>query len=80
MTVPSLRQQVVDAFLTQHGSDVGGDYFLGGMYSAAETMTTPFVRRMLVALPALRDVDLVSILKQEKLDRLDRWFQVCSSG
>lgn len=68
--------QVLDAFLRQHGSEEGGDYFLGGTYSAAETITTPFVRRMLVALPVLRDVDVAAIVKAEKLERLDRWFQV----
>ena len=68
--------QVLDAFLRQHGSEDGGDYFLGGTYSAAETITTPFVRRMLVALPVLRDVDVAAIVKAEKLERLERWFQV----
>lgn len=71
--------QVINEFLNRHGSEEGGDYFLGGTYSAAETITTPFVRRMLLVLPALRDVDVDAILKQEGLDRLDRWFKVSSA-
>lgn len=77
--------QVMNEFLQRHGSREGGDYFLGGTYSAAETITTPFVRRMLLVLPALRDVDVDAILKEEGLDRIDRWFKVsmgttCASG
>ena len=68
--------QIVNEFLERHGSEEGGDYFLGGTYSAAETITTPFVRRMLVALPALRDFDVAAIVQKEGLHRLDRWFKV----
>ena len=71
---------MLDEFLKRHGSEEGGDYFLGGTYSAAETITTPFVRRMLLVLPALRDLDVTAVLKKEGLDRLDRWFKVSATG
>jgi len=67
--------KIVNEFLERHGSEEGGNYFLGGTYSAAETITTPFARRMLVALPALRDFDVAAIVQKEGLHRLDRWFK-----
>jgi len=67
--------KIVNKFLEVHGSEEGGDYFLGGTYSAAETVTTPFVRRLLVALPPLRDIDVNAIIKAEGLHRLGRWIQ-----
>lgn len=72
--------QVVNEFLKRHGSEEDGDCFLGATYSAAETITTPFVRRMLLVLPALRDLDVDAILKEEGLGRLDRWFKVSATG
>jgi len=45
-------------------------------YSAAETITTPSLRRSLVALPALRDFDVWAAIKADKLDRLEAWIKV----
>ena len=70
----------MNEFLVRHGSEDGGDYFLGGTYSAAETICTPFVRRMLLVLPVLRDVDVDAVLKKEGLARLERWFKVRFQG
>lgn len=61
--------QVLDAFLTQHGSQEGGDYFLGPTYSLAEVATVGFVQRSLSALPAFRGVDLWELVRQNKLGR-----------
>ena len=71
--------QVVNEFLLRHGSEEGGDYFLGGSYSAAECLTTPFVRRLLLILPVLRDTDVDAILEKEGLHRLSRWFKVITA-
>jgi glutathione S-transferase len=60
---------VLDAFLRQHGSNDGGDFFLGGTYSYAETCTTGFVQRALAALPAFRSVDPWEVVRSNKLDR-----------
>ncbi len=38
-----LAHQVVDEFLKRHGNEDGGSYFLGSTYSAAETLTTPWL-------------------------------------
>ena len=52
--------------------------FVHGRYSAAETITTPSLRRSLVALPALRDFDVWAAIKADKLDRLEAWINVSS--
>ncbi|EFN54900.1 hypothetical protein CHLNCDRAFT_135021 [Chlorella variabilis] len=67
--------KVLDAFLTQHGSQEGGDYFLGPTYSLAEVATVGFVQRSLSALPAFRGVDLWELVRQNKLGRLERWME-----
>ncbi len=63
------RPQVLDAFLRQHGSSEGGDFFLGGTYGYAETCTTGFFQRALAALPAFRGVDPWEVVRSNKLDR-----------
>lgn len=68
--------QVLDKFLRVSGSSEGGDYFLGGRYSFAETVTTPFLRRSLVTLPYFKKVDPCEIIKQKGLDRIGAWIQV----
>ena len=68
--------QVVDEFLKRHGNEDGGSYFLGGTYSAAETLTTPWLVRSLVSLPATRDVDVLAIAEEKGLDRFVRWVKV----
>jgi len=68
--------QVVDEFLKRHGNEDGGSYFLGSTYSAAETLTTPFLARSLVSLPATRDVDVLAIAEEKGLDRFVRWVKV----
>ena len=46
--------QVVEQFLQIHAVDAEPGYFLGDVYSWAETITTPFLRRFLVAIPKVR--------------------------
>ena len=67
---------MIDEFLKRHGNEDGGSYFLGGTYSAAETLTTPFLARSLVSLPATRDVDVLAIAEEKGLDRFVRWVKV----
>lgn len=65
--------EVLDKLLRTHGSQEGGDYFLGGTYSMAETATTPFVKRAVVVLPQVRDYDVMAAIKEKGLDRLESW-------
>lgn len=67
--------QALDAFIRLHGSAEGGDFFLGGAYSMAETCTTGFVQRGLAVLPRYRGVDLWGLVREHKLDRLERWMK-----
>ncbi len=67
---------MVDEFLKRHGNEDGGSYFLGSTYSAAETLTTPFLARSLVSLPATRDIDVLAIAEEKGLDRFVRWVKV----
>ncbi|KAL4452008.1 hypothetical protein ABPG75_007670 [Micractinium tetrahymenae] len=67
--------KVLDGFIQLHGSAEGGDYFLGGTYSLAEACTTGFVQRGLAVLPHYRGVDLWGLVREHKLDRLERWMK-----
>ena len=67
---------MIDEFLKRHGNEDGGSYFLGGTYSAAETLTTPWLARGLVSLPAVRDIDVLAIAEEKGLDRFSRWVKV----
>lgn len=69
--------QVIDAFICQHGSTEGGDYFLEE-YSFAEVATTPFLHRGAVALSAHRGYDVQKAVQLLKLQRFGAWMQVCS--
>lgn len=40
-------------------------------------VTTPFIRRYVKALPEFRDIDVLGIVKEEGLTRLQKWIQVC---
>lgn len=68
--------QVLNAYLLTNGESEGGDYFLGGKYSLAEVVASPHLKRMLVALPAMRDVDPLKLAAAEGLDRLAAWMKV----
>lgn len=70
---PPHHQQALDAFIRLHGSAEGGDFFLGGAYSMAETCTTGFVQRGLAVLPRYRGVDLWGLVREHKLDRWGGW-------
>ena len=76
LTRNALRMQVVNDFLMRHGNEDGGSYFLGATYSAAETLTTPWLARGLVSLPAVRDIDMLAIAEEKGLDRFSRWVKV----
>lgn len=65
--------KVVDAFLVSQGSASGGAFFLGGQYSIAEVLTTSLLQRALVYLPAYRGVDVWSLVREHKLERLEAW-------
>lgn len=67
--------KVLDAFLLQHGSQEGGDLFLGGSYSMAETCCTGFLQRALAMLPHYRGIDLWAVTREAKADRLERWMR-----
>lgn len=68
--------QVLNNFIKVNGSSEGGNFFLGSRYSYAETLTTPFVQRALVALPHFHKYDLVKSAKDHGLDRLLAWIEV----
>ena len=70
--------QVIDAFISQHGSAEGGDYFLED-YSFAEIATTPFLHRGTVALSVHRGYTVHKAVQTLKLQRFERWMQVPSS-
>ena len=72
-SLPALPPQVVDAFLVSQGSASGGAFFLGGQYSIAEVLTTSLLQRALVYLPAYRGVDVWSLVREHKLERLEAW-------
>ena len=61
--------QVLDAFLSLHGSEEGGDLFLGGQYSMAEVACTGLLQRGIVTLPAYRGIDLWELVRSHKLER-----------
>ncbi|KAI7842579.1 hypothetical protein COHA_003683 [Chlorella ohadii] len=65
--------KVLDSTLRLHGSEEGGDYFLGGFYSVAEVFTTGFVQRGLASLKEYRGVDLAELVKEVGADRFERW-------
>ena len=69
--------QNLNKFVEQHGSNKGGDYFLGGQYSFAEIATTPFIHRASLALPALRGYSVQKSIEQQNLARLGAWVAVC---
>ena len=64
---------MVNAFLVSQGSTAGGAFFLGGQYSIAEVLTTSLLQRALVYLPAYRGVDVWSLVREHKLERLEAW-------
>lgn len=65
----------LEKYLQKYGGSGEPGYFLGDTYSFAETATTPFLRRYLLALPRFRDVDLKGIMDKEGLSRLQKWTQ-----
>ena len=67
---------MLDKFITASGSREGGTYFLGGRYSYAETVTTPFLRRALLVLKAHRGFDILDLASSNGLNRLLQWIQV----
>jgi glutathione S-transferase len=52
-------------------------YFLGDVYSLAETSCTPFVERLMNVLPEWRQVDVMAICAERKLLRLALWMRAC---
>jgi hypothetical protein len=46
----------------------------------SDKVTTPFVRRAVLALPSYRSVDLLSITDTENLPRLKQWMKVTSTS
>ena len=46
--------KLLDAMLRTHGSEEGGNYFLGGKYSMAEVLTTSLLQRAMVFAKAHR--------------------------
>lgn len=64
---------VVDSALRKLGKEEGGDYFLGEHFTIADASTLTFLQRLLVAGPAFRDIDVWGIIKDEKLERLEKW-------
>ena len=70
---------MLDKFIRASGSSEGGDYFLGGRYSFAETVTTPFLRRSLVTLPYFKKVDPREIVKERGFTRIDSWIKVLTA-
>ena len=61
--------QVLDSVLLLHGSEEGGDLFLGGQYSMAEVACTGLLQRGIVTLPAYRGIDLWELVRSHKLER-----------
>lgn len=76
MHVRLILHQVLDKFIRTAGSSEGGGYFLGGRYSFAETVTTPFLRRALLVLPHYRGFDPRKSIQAKGLNRLDQWIEV----
>ena len=64
---------LVDACLRIHGNEEGGNYFLGKNFTIADVCTVPFLQRVLVCLPAFRDIDSWAMIRDVKSDRLMKW-------
>jgi glutathione S-transferase len=79
--VEEAKQKLIDGlkylehFMQKYALPEEPGYFLGSEYSYAETVTTPFVRRAVLALPPYRSVDLLSIVDTENLPRLKQWMK-----
>lgn len=71
-----MPDQVLDKFIRASGSSEAPGYFLGSIYSYAETVTTPFLRRALLVLKAHRRFDILQLTRSNGLDRLLQWIQV----
>lgn len=71
--------KVLNDFIKVNGSSEGGDFFLGSRYSFAETMTTPFLRRMMAAIPALKEYNLLESSKAKGLHRFVAWIEASLS-
>lgn len=65
--------RTLDSFITLHGNEEGGSYFLGGAFSLAEVFTLGFVQRALATLPHFRGVDLRAAMRAQGCARLERW-------
>lgn len=69
--------QFANDLLELHGGDGSkGPYFLGAAYSAAETLTTPFLKRGILNLKHYRKVDIEKIAAANGLTRLQAWIKV----
>lgn len=65
--------RIMDECLRRHGHENGGSYFLGGHFTIADVITTPFLQRVLVTIPGYRNIDVWEIIREEKLERFHRW-------
>ena len=72
---PPARMQVLDKYLTTHGSK-GGPFLLGSRYSIAEVNAAPWVRSAKLILEAHRGINYVAAAKQANLHRFSDWAQV----
>ncbi|KAK9824545.1 hypothetical protein WJX72_011220 [[Myrmecia] bisecta] len=77
--VSELKEQLqsvlvnLDKFLQWHAEGSSG-FFLAD-YGFAETITTPFLRRALLNLPAYRGIDVLKLVKAHRLARLESWIK-----
>ncbi|KAL4443358.1 hypothetical protein ABPG75_011095 [Micractinium tetrahymenae] len=67
--------KVLDEFIKLHGSQQGGDFFLGATFSLAEACCTSLLQRGLAMLPHYRGVDLWQLVQEHGLSRLERWMR-----
>merc|ERR1711998_537636 len=72
--------QAIDKCLRQFGEHTpAAPYFLGAQYSLAETLTAPFVVRLLPNLRQHRGIDLLSCAGKLGLQAIQPWLQsVCT--
>ena len=64
----------LDRCITQYGApEKEGPYFLGASISLAESVTAPYMLRIMDALPALRSVDVPSLCAKWGCKRLSSW-------
>ena len=70
--------QVLDRYLKANGSNA--QPWLLEEYSIAEVLCAPFVHNTAVTLPEFKHISLLDLAKEQGLERVAAWMQVCPSA